>query len=441
MPIRRISFSGDAEAVWNWELYSDPEAPNYGYAPFGSVCTFDSPFNPWRSVNGIFAIAANSVNYKVPLDATLRPLRKLNKNDVIFNSGVTVPDPGGKFFHRGYDDKFGLFTGSCAEADYDHDFWIFSPWTEDGVTLHALCHHEYYPTDCPSKPPGGRHWIATIHHMESTDGGSRFLPQPYLPYESNGGVSNSWRTVLIPEPSDKRPRGDRYLTYGFYHPSNIVREGNYCYALCQANNWLGGTIPTDEGPKCLNEGGFVMIRTEHPSSPRGWQVFTPAGQWETTNKFTWQGFQVRNRQGQLEGQLVKLWHREEYCPYTTKPKRGTMLGLRLVYHRVAQQWIALGYAHEQGKNIAYTLTDSLANPNWENYGIRPVEGAISNVPLSFDDGNYPSIVDPTSEDKVFQFTGNNPFLYFVRTGSGNGPVTTNANSRTVYRVPLQIETT
>jgi hypothetical protein len=376
----------------------------------------------------VFVIAANIVNYRVPLDSSLRPLRVLNQGDIIFHSGRTYPHPNrpGRYYHRGFGNN--LVAGSCVEADYDHNFWVFSPWTTDGYTFSALCHHEFYPGFCPDATT--EHWINTIHQMYSFDGGQTFLPQPFHPYQDNGGYSNSWRTVLIPEPSDKRP-WPQNTNYGFYHPSNIVREGDYCYALCTASNWLGRTFHND-GINCWNEGGFAMIRTRHPGHPRSWEVFTSTG-WATIDANTWQGWHISG----VGGQEIKLWHREEYCPYENPPPtKGQLLGLRLVYHQRAQQWIALGYANQGTRTVCYTLSDSLASPNWEKHGISIVRDGRKGQHVVLNMNNYPSIVDPTSGDYVFQFTGINPFLYFIEDNSPSQR--TNLHSRSVWRVPLQI---
>ncbi len=428
MPIERIRFAGQKELAWDWEVYHDPSAENFP-DPQKSVCTFDNPFNPWRNVNGeCFVIAANIVNYRVPLDSNLRPLRVLDQGDIVFHSGRTYPHPNRpeRYYHRGYGRN--LVAGSCVEADYDHNFWVFSPWTADGYTFSALCHHEFYPDSCPNATT--EHWINTIHQMFSFDGGQTFLPQPYHPYDDNGGRSNSWRTVLIPEPSHMRPWPPK-INYGFYHPSNIVSEGAYCYALCTASNWLGQTYQND-GIQCLNQGGFAMIRTQHPGHPRAWEVFTALG-WKAIDVNTWQGWRIDG----VGGQTVKLWHREEYCPYQQFPTKGQLLGYRLVYHQTAQQWIALGYANRGARTVCYTLSDSLASPNWEQHGISLVEDGPNSEHVVPNTTYYPSIVDPTSSGYVFQFTGNNPFLYFVDPDPASR---TNLHSRSIWRIPLQIET-
>jgi hypothetical protein len=50
---------------------------------------------------------------------------------------------------------------------------------------------------------------------------------------------------------------------------------------------------------------------------------------------------------------------------------------------------------------------------------------------------YPSIVDPTLNNYVFQFTANHPFLYLVDTNPRSGA---NRHSRSIWKIPLKIET-
>jgi hypothetical protein len=289
--------------------------------------------------------------------------------------------------------------------------------------------------------------------MKSIDGGATFLPQAYRPYFDNGGHSNSPRTVLIPEPSDKRarppwagtPPSPPRIHYGFLHPSNVVREGDYCYALCSATNWTGQTRLDSSGVHCCwNEGGFAMIRSQTMNDPRAFEVFTSQG-WKLTDVNTWQGWHIEG----VGGQEVKLWHREEYSPHLNQSTKGQLLGFRLVYHQSSRQWIAFGFSNQGPRTVCYTLSDSLAEPNWEKYGINIVQDGKQGEHVVLLPGHYPSLVDPDSQDLGFQFVGDSPYLYYVspnKPGSepvppGLGQPPTNLHSRSIWRLPLKISWT
>jgi len=423
--IASIVGMGPAEMVWDWELYHDPAAVTY--RDTGGMCnTFDGPFHPWRGVGDRrYVMTPNPCDYRVPLTATLGPARALNAADIAFNSSATYPAPDGKFYHRGQ--GMGWLAGSCTEADYDNRMWIFGIWTEDGSNLYAVAHHEFYPETCPAHTT--HPWVNSLHHLVSSDGGATFRPAAYTPYLTSGS-GNASRLILTPEPyarANPVPRDTSYVSYGFFHPSNLVREGAWIYALVEGRFFLQQEDPAHVGHG-LHEAGFVMVRTADVTQATGWELYTATG-WHLVNHSNFQG---------LRGQMPKLWYpQNDYSPYDVVPQGGQNLSFSLVQYQGSGQWIALGYSAGGGHSVAYSLSDSLAQPDWG-----PIQH-ITDVP-NLAAGNYPSLVDPTSSSRVYKDVGGTPYLYFVAKNGSKpflpiAPAPSNALSRSIYRIPVKIQ--
>ena len=406
------------ELVWDWEIYHDPQAITYS-GTNGKCNTFDAPPHFWKdSRENIFCIAANGVNYRVPFNDDFTPQRILTQTDIIFNSAETISADDGKYYHQGYGS--GYLAGSCEEFNYDNNIWVFGMWTDDGENIYALGHHEFYPRTCPVGTTAP--WINAVHYLTSDDGGTSFRPQPYTPYSQSNERNNS-RLILTPQPWDAT--NPDYINYGFYHPSNIVREGNYYYAAVEGNFWLGTLNSSDHG---LHEGGLVLIRTKQPESPLNWQVYTENG-WKTVDHNTIQG---RN------GQEVKLFlQQSSYSPYDQYPSGGQLLSFSLVQHIDSGQWIVLGYSNQGATTVQYSLSNTLKEPDFSV--IKNVENApVLNL------GRYMNLVDHRSPGYVFQYTGNGPYLYFIAPNNDSvipqqlqNTVSDN-HSRSIWRVLLII---
>ena len=420
--IRSIEVTGPIELVWDWELYRDPEAQTFDNIP-GVANTFDAPIHFFRNQTGeLFTIASIPVNYRVPFEQSFTPARALRATDRIFDSSIDYPAPGQSSFHHvGHGDN--MLGGSCVEADYDNRMWLFGVWTDDGRRFAALAHHEFYPLTCPHSSTAA--WVNGVHHLTSTDGAANFLPQPYTPFRISG-QSNARRLVLVPEPWAHAGAEGR-ATYGFFHPSNLVRDGQHIYALIQGRFYTGETVDGDG----LHDGGMVMIRTRDAFSPSGWEVFTDDG-WRAIAGGTFHG---------RRGQEVRLFGLQaDYNPYATVPRGGQGLTRALLQHEETGQWIAFGVSHEgDGFPVRYMVTDSLSEPDWSE--TVAVEGA---PPLI--SGNYPSLVDHESPDPVFQFISGQAYIYFVAKGdrplvADVGALTpSNIFSRSIFRIPVVVNT-
>ncbi len=443
--ISSISLNGSIEIYWDWEVLRDKGAPDLKLnknLAFNSN-SIDGPPRFYKTEYGEkFAILPMSISYRSPIGANDLPSRALTSSDIVFDSSKTSQATNGKYNHKGHGS--GWFSGNCSEADYDNQMWIYGLWSSDGVKFDALAHHEFYPKTCPTATTSA--WVNSIHHLTSTDSGATFSPKPYVPYYETG-KSNSDRLVIIPKPSGYVNQEPLY-NFGFYHPSNIVKEGEFYYAIVMIN-MLTGRIKTNGTKKeALVNGGFAMIRTKNTSVPGGWDIYSNRG-WHKMSAGGYIGM------GGYITPKIFLEHKSN-SPYSDYPAGGQNMTYSLVQHQETGQWVAFGYSNQGATTVSYSLTDSLHTPKWG--AITPVIGAPS-IPAM----GYPSIASQDSPGYVFQFIDNEPYLYFmapnreaevpgtllnyvIKSGlSKQKPhvdfkISNNLASRSIWRVKLKVKT-
>ncbi|MCB0384691.1 MAG: hypothetical protein KDD43_04795, partial [Bdellovibrionales bacterium] len=355
----------------------------------------DGPIHPWKNHrNEIFFNIPHSENYAVRVPDWNRPETWTLVTNKIFDSRLTVPGPtGGQFFHQGGHCNTHIFT----EADYDNRLWLMGFWSE-GSVVSAIAHHEWYrECDRGYITTANRKWITGIHHLTSSDGGASFLPQAYRPFKDSQ-VSNGQRMVIVPEPFDVQ-KGN--ALYGFLHPSNIVKEGNYFYATADYREYHGERGDPNHpdfqpnGGADVLDSGFVMFRTTNIRSPQGWQLYTPNG-WQTMNGY----------QGNL-GQKPYIFFNRRWNPYLEHHK-STLMATSLHYHRKSKLWVAFGLDGSKGNTIL--LSRSLANPEWESNGSILIQGLDgSNVV-----GPYISVIDHDASDRNYVNIDNDIHIYGMK---------------------------
>jgi hypothetical protein len=142
---------------------------------------------------------------------------------------------------------------------FDHQEWITSVYSEDGVTIHALVHNEYhdpYSTRC--KPgvtdPTNPCWYNFISYAKSSDGGRTFT-QPASPNHIVAMLPYKWNPTSVlrgaPPP------------HGYMEPSNIVKHNGYFY--CMMFGLVSNTDPTKRGT--------CIMRTNDLSSTGSWKIW------------------------------------------------------------------------------------------------------------------------------------------------------------------------
>lgn len=277
------------------------------------------------------------------------------------------------------------------ESHYNNRNWIFGVYNEQN-TLYALTHHEWYPTattiyGIPGFNPNPvQRWIAGIGWAKSADGGASWNLRPV-----NEGSS---RLVLVPQPSSSGPN---VLTYGFMHPSNIVKEGAYYYAFTSTDN---------HGPNG-RLAGVALVRTSDLGSPVGWEYWNGSG-WTPINHLTYQG----NFGPQMP---YVFWSKPNDCSH--------LQVMNVRKHKGSGKWITLGskwclprppQGEEFSFQAVYSWTQSLANPTDLEGHLQDVQqngvSLLSNSYYSFFD------VDGTADDN-YQSVGDHPLLVVTKDGN------------------------
>ena len=157
-----------------------------------------------------------------------------------------------------------LRSGDKWEVEsFDHQEWITSVYSEDGVTIHALVHNEYHdPYSSKCKPgitdPSNPCWFNFITYAKSTDGGRTFT-QPASPNHLVAMLPFQWNP-------DAARRGTP-PPHGYFEPSNIIKHDGYYYCM-----FFGLTSNTDMGKR-----GTCIMRTDDISLPGLWKIWDGNG--------------------------------------------------------------------------------------------------------------------------------------------------------------------
>lgn len=302
-------------------------------------------------------------------------------------------------------------TQSNIESHQDSKLWLMGFWTDNGKDVYSLAHQEWYHPSAYAKfvlnstPPcaegGGspQHaWKASVHHLTSNNGGKTFSQT--IPRDPSA-TSNSHRQVLVAEPFGDKPYPPSGQTrYGFFHPSNIVKEGDYYYFMVGVQeNILDGA--TYIKPK---RSGFMLARTTDISQPRAESMyqFWDGGTWTNINTFLAVGRPfIFTHLSSAHSEKLKSDKVADYF---------SMYALK--YSTEHNQWIVFGYA--PGTELAYFTTDTLASPDLSER--KSVEGSLKKGPYQGFSwhATYPTLIDPESSGYVFQNVGETAYVYYIK---------------------------
>lgn len=356
-----------------------------GCAPAASYGAWaDGPLNPYKHGGNTYFQIPHSEFYRIKIPAHNWGARTL----WTMEPASTTPGGRGATVTPAQRDQL--------ESVYNNRHWLFSVYNNGGQ-LYGLTHHEWYRSNhtfTVSGVPGflnaGNPWIVGIGWAQSGDGGASWTMRP----KSEG----SRRLVLVPEPSSTGYAG---ATFGFMHPSNIVREGNYHYAFVSSSNYR----QTAQG--LTKKHGVVLLRTGNLASPQGWEFWNGAG-WTTVNHNTYQG-----NYGPQQPYL--FWESPNDC--------NNLYAMNVRKHRNGK-WITLGskYCLPQQTDgtfryqAVFSWTASLANPVDLNGNLGEVKqngiSLLSNYYYSFFDANANNVGDNYEE------IGDNPLIFVTTNFNG-----------------------
>jgi hypothetical protein len=271
---------------------------------------------------------------------------------------------------------------SARPSDYADREWLASPYTLDGRTVYALIHDEYHGNQhAEGHCFSGRYqqcWYNAITLSRSSDGGFSFahaLPPP----------RNLVAEIPYPYKHDAGP-------FGLFAPSNIVRKGDYYYALVFSQRYHA------------QEAGTCVMRTRNLADPTSWRAWNGDGY---DASFV-DPYQVRDA---ASG--------DHFCKPVSYPEIGTM-SESLTYNTYFRKYLLVGassaYEPHKRRTIAgfyYSVSDDLVHWSMRKL-IKEAE-----LPWTYRCGDadpvlYPSVLDSASESRNFETTGRRPFLYFTR---------------------------
>lgn len=354
----QISVSGAQETVW-----TSPNPNNLaGPIPDGTTTAY-------RDAQGkVSLLIVHSDTFRITGDS----LNNLNPNstEVIFRS-----------------------KNDTQETAYNHRHWLMAPYSLDGNNFVGVNHHEWYActvnNDCNNDYQVIlRSWANSLTKTVSNDGGRTWsVPESHL--------------ILAPPLWNNKPYKTAAVNnHGFFHPTKIVREGNYFYLFAFA-------ATSRDLPAAQSYQGMIILRT---SDFDKWQYWTGGARYVDV------GAEKPAVIPDMDTVLVSLTYNASLCSYMAV--------------------FSTGNADRGTSALYYKLTRSLANPQWtaakEISGTRQVIIPDNAYTGGFIVNNYPSVLDPLSAGYNFEISGSSPYVYFNNIGP-------DAYVRNVYRLPLKIE--
>lgn len=318
----------------------------------------DGPIAPWRGNDGVarFTVCSSeNYNFRVP----------------DWNNGASW------LLDHVYDSP-----RLALEGQYANRAWLFGKYAI-GANVYCLAHHEWYVTmKTVDGIPGfngyalaNRRWVNGIKWHKSTDNGLTWATK---------GTFSSADMVIAPEPWGVQSRD---TLYGFFHPTNIVKEGSYYYCFVDHRDLPGGTN--------LLNCGTILIRTLN--------LELALGGWEYWNGTGWTTIPAAGYIGGLSG-----FHPHKFDevfaknPYTQDP--GCMFIQSLRYHVPSGMWLAFGSKGDLATRLCFMASATLANPQFDANGVQAISLAGGGVNTDYEGyaGRYTSVFDPSSPDVNYQ---------------------------------------
>ena len=249
--------------------------------------------------------------------------------------------------------------------------WMASTYTLDGRTVYGLIHNEWYghlsgDPDC-IQGPNVTQWVNSITLVVSRDKGVSYA-HPEVDY----------KVVSPPVGWDKKDplfkcHEGTVIVYGAFAPSNIIRMGNYYYALYQSERDPYGILPSH---------ATCLMRTAQLESGAAWEVWTGGTNWNTSPIA-------------IPAALANIGGIHESVTNNTYLKKYVVIG---------QTW---------SPTHAVYLSTSGDLISWS----RPL--MVTPAPDDFSNFIYPALLDPTDTSRNFENTGQTPYFYYVRKVGGD----------------------
>jgi hypothetical protein len=271
-----------------------------------------------------------------------------------------------------------LSHGSARPRRFQDREWIGSIFTRDGRTVWALVHDEYQGNRHPGRCPSERYlscWYNAITLARSTDEGRSYVQRP------------SPRHLVASAPYRYEPDSG---PAGVFTPSNIVIGPDGAkYALVRVRD-PGG------------QRGTCLIRTRRIPRPGSWRAWDGK---RFGGRFTDPYRSPARRRGPCRpldpGNIAEM---AESLTYNTALQRYLLVGLappgeRSIGPKVRGIYFStsLDLIHWSARKL---VTRAVTKQSYRCGGPSPLA--------------YPSLIDPSSESRVFATSGATPYLYYTQ---------------------------
>ena len=312
------------------------------------------------------------------------------------NRALRGPDLG----HLKLDCTVVLESGEKSDpAAYDDRSWITATWTEDGVRVAALLHHEYQANEHPGRCKAGTYmacWYNTITAAASVDGGRSFTRKT---------------PPVVVAAAPFRQEVDQGHHRGFFNPSNIVADGRWRYFLASTTGW---TRPGSD-----QEAGLCLFRSDDPADPTRWRAWTGTG-------FT--------------AAFPDPYLATRASPATCRPV-GPFPGPvgAVVRHRGSGAWIAVFMA-KAGEGFAesgFYWTSSRDLITWDTPRLLVAGATLYDDPCTARSPliAYPSLLDPDATGRNFDDVGDAALLTYASLRVEGCTIT---SDRDLFRRPVAL---
>jgi hypothetical protein len=269
----------------------------------------------------------------------------------------------------------------AAYNDYD---WLTSPYTLDGLNVFSFVHTEYRGWDhsgqCDPSLQGGDRLVCVYYSVaaaRSTDGGSTYTRRP-APLD-----------MVAMSPYQYSPTSG---AAGYFTPSNVVyRPDGYFYVMV-------GTPAYKAQPV-----GTCLLRTRTLWDAASWRA------WDG------QGFSTR-----VIDPYVETAEPPENHVCTPLPNLSEQMSASLTYNTYFGKYLLTGADDRTdpvtGARVTgfwYSLSSDLIHWSPETLLMQ----GPTNFQHTCDQGDavmFPSVIDPTSPERNYGTTGQEPYLYYTR---------------------------
>jgi len=252
-------------------------------------------------------------------------------------------------------------------ASLQYQEWISGVYTEDGTTVYALVHNEWYPELAePSRCSHGESAVFSITLAKSTDGGATYShPSDYI-------VRPPFNTWNQGGTYPCNPNG--VTVYGSDIVSGIIKKDSLYYAFFLSRSDPAGTTGSTRSKSCV-------MRTSNLADASSWQVWTGGSNWSSA-RTTAVCADIAN-------------HFELHV-------------MSVTYNNYLGKYIALLAAPILVSGVVY---DKYWYSTSDNLTDWTVIQTILTPPYSPGGAFYGSFLDPNDSTRNFESIGREPYLY------------------------------